>query len=308
MKAVIFFSGLAGLFIFGPPMWKRVSHHHEVHVVVRQAVDQRVAVRGERVTMANQGDCRYEAERTLTSPAASVEALRLNAGSGSLEVIGVPGLEEIRAIGRACASHEDFLQDLRISGEMDGGALVLETHYPELRGWSGGNRYARLDLRVEVPAGLAADIADGSGEMEISNLGNLSVRDGSGEAVLTGIQGDLTIEDGSGGLEIRDVSGFVRVDDGSGEIVLEDVGSDVEIRDSSGEVDIQGVNGSVTVYDSSGEIQARSVVGSFIVAQDSSGDIEVQGIGGDFVVKRDGSGEIRYEDVEGSVDIPRKRR
>jgi len=308
MKAVIFFSGLAGLLIFGPPVWKSATHHHEISVVVRQAVDQRVAVRDHRVAVTDQSDCRYEAQRTFTSSAGSVEALRLTAGSGSLEVIGVDGLGEIRATGRACASHEEFLEALQITGETAGDALVLETHYPKWNGLSMGNRYARLDLKVEVPAGMAAEIVDGSGEMELSNLGTLFVTDGSGEAVLTGIRGDVTIKDGSGELAIRDVSGFVSVEDGSGEIILEDLASDVEVRDSSGEVVIRGVGGSVTVYDSSGEIQAQSVMGNFIVARDSSGGIQVRGIGGDFVVEQDGSGEIHYEDVAGAVDVPRKKR
>jgi hypothetical protein len=301
MKAVIFFSGLAGLLIFGPPILKSRGHDHEISVVVHKEIAQRVAVR-------DQSRCRYEAERGFSTPAQGIGELRLSAGSGSLEMVGVEGLTEIRVVGRACASDEEFLDDLQISDESDGSTLVLETHYPNWNGWSGGNRYARLDLRVEVPAGLAADITDGSGEMAVSNVGPLTVQDGSGEIVLESIRGDVAVKDGSGEMEIRGISGTLRVEDGSGEVTVEDVGSDLEIRDSSGELEILGVAGSVTLYDSSGEIQVDDVMGDVVVVRDSSGDIEVRGVGGNFVVERDGSGDIRHEGVQGSVEIPRKHR
>ncbi len=301
MKAVILLSGLAGLAIFGPPVFKSRAHRHEVSVIVHERSHSQPS-------RAGQSDCRFEAERSLTTPAGGVEELRLRAGSGSLEVVGVEGLREVQAVGRVCASHQEFLSDIQVTSEMAGSTLVMETHYPDWSGWSGGNRYARLDLRVEVPAGMAADIQDGSGEMVLSDLGSLLVQDGSGEVVITGTQGDLTIDDGSGKLEIRGVSGWVRVEDGSGDVVLEDVGSDVEIHDSSGELTIREIGGTVTLYDSSGEVNVQNVTGSVRVVQDSSGDIVVKGVGGDFIVERDGSGGIRFEAVEGSVDVPRKRR
>jgi len=301
MKAVIILSGLAGLAIFGPPVLKSRAHHHEISVIVHD-------LSHDQTSWAGQSECRFETERSLTAPAGAVEELRLRAGSGYLEVVGVEGLREVRAVGRACASHEEFLSDIQLTSEMAGSTLVMETHHPNWSGWSGANRYARLDLRVEVPAGMAADIQDGSGEMTVSDLGSLTVEDGSGGVVITGIQGDLTIDDGSGELEIRGVSGFVAVEDGSGEVVLEDVGSDVEIHDSSGELEIRGIGGSLTLYDSSGEVNVQDVTGSVRVVQDSSGDIVVKNVGGDFIVERDGSGGIRFENVGGSVDIPPKKR
>jgi hypothetical protein len=301
MKAVILLSGLAGLAIFGPPVLRSRAHHHEVSIVVHE-LSHSQAVRGE------QSDCRFESERSITSPAGSVEGLKLRAGSGSLEVVGVEGITEIQAVGRACASHEDLLNEIQLTSEMAGSSLVMETHYPNLSGIRGGNRYARLDLRVEVPAGMAAEIEDGSGEMTVSDLGSLMVKDGSGDLVISGIRGDLTVDDGSGELDIRGVSGSVTLEDGSGEVFLEGADSNVEIHDSSGELQIRGVGGSLTLYDSSGEVNIQDVAGFVKVVQDSSGDIVVNNVGSDFIVERDGSGGIRYENVGGSVDIPQKKR
>lgn len=312
MKAVIFFSGLAGLLIFGPPFFKSRAHHHDVTVVVREspareAVRIREAPRQES-SWEGQARCRFEAERRLASSASGVRELLLEAGSGSLEVRGVTGLREIQAVARACASREEFLEDLQLTAETSGSVFRLQARYPEWQGWTGGDRYARLDLVVQVPDGMAAEILDGAGAMEVSELGSVSIRDGSGEVRVEGIRGDLIIRDGSGELEIRGVSGFVEIQDGSGEILLQDVGADVEIQDSSGEVEIQGVAGSVILSDSSGELDVRDVLGSVHVLRDSSGDIRVRGVGQDFVVDRDGSGKIEHEGVAGRIDVPRKNR
>jgi len=313
MKAVIFFSGLAGLILFGPPVIKPLFHKHEVSVIVHEIkheieaeIQEELKHEFDHQSWDSQDRCRYEAERTASS-SGSVDALRLTAGSGFLEVVGVEGLREVRAVARACASHEEFLDDLLLLPDMAGNTFILETHYPDFSGWRGGNRYARLDLRVEFPAGLAADIEDGSGEISISDLGSLMLDDGSGEVVINGIRGDLTIDDGSGELEIRGVSGTVSLDDGSGEIVLVDVGSDVMIDDSSGEIEVRGVGGSIELRDSSGEIDVQDVIGNVRVLSDSSGDIQVEGVGGDFIVDRDGSGSIQHEAVQGTVDIPKKK-
>lgn len=309
MKGVIIISGLAGLVIFGPPVLRSRVHHHDVNVIVHEvthALDSEAKqVRG---SHDSQDNCRFEATRRLNLSAGGIEAFHLEAGSGSLEIVGVDGANEIVAVGRACASHEEFLDDLLLTSDVAGGTVQMETHHPDWSGWRGGNRYARIDLRVEIPADMVAEVKDGSGEMVISNTASVYIEDGSGEVVLSGIHGDVSIEDGSGELDIRGVTGLVSIEDGSGEIVLEDIGSDVEIDDSSGEIDVMGVSGSLTIEDSSGEMDIQDVAGFVRVIQDGGGDIAVQGIGGDFIVERDGSGSIEHSDVGGTVRIPKKKR
>jgi len=284
MKAVIALSGLAGFLLFGPTLMhsNHVEHRHAVRV------DPDVVAK---VAVKVQSQCRFEAERSLTAPASPAGRLHLMAGSGSMEVVGVAGLDEVRASARACASHEEFLQDLQLTSRTEGSTLYVETGYPD---WSGriglGERYARLDLRLEVPEGFAADIRDSSGGMALSNLG------------------DVVIDDSSGEIEAHGLLGDIRIDDSSGEITLRDVAGDVEIDDGSGEIGLFGMGGSVVITDGSGEINVEDVDGTVRVVRDGSGSIEVDGVGGDFVVERDGSGSIRFRNVAGRVDIPRKSR
>ena len=284
MKAVIALSGLAGFLLFGPPL---LHLHHAKHTKVVE-VSTHVSTH---VLHDAQSQCRFEAERSITASVSAGDLLRLSAGSGSLEVVGVNGLAEVRATARACASHEEFLEELEITSARDGSTLRIETLYPDWGdqgGW--GQRYARLDLRVEVPEGMAADIQDSSGEMSVANLG------------------DLVIDDSSGEIEVRSIRGSVRIQDNSGEITLRDVTGDVEIEDGSGEIDVSGVGGMLTVEDGSGGINAMDVGGTFKVVRDGSGSIEADGVGGDFIVERDGSGSIEFRNVSGKVDVPRKRR
>lgn len=329
MKAVIAISALAGVVLTGVvgaavlgyrAIDARRHSHHQVHTVKIEKVSS-----GD--SWVGQDQCRFQAERSFTENVSSGDALRVEAGSGSLDVVGVPGLAEVRAVAKACASHEEFLDDLRLSSDMEGSTLHVRTHYPEWgRRWSGGNRYARLDLRLEVPEGMAADIQDGSGEMALTGLGDLNVDDGSGEIALSDINGRVYLDDGSGEIEASGVNGPMRIHDSSGEIVVNGMVGDLEIQDSSGEVSIQGLSGNldlqdgsgeielegiagtVTLQDGSGEIDASGIEGTFHVVRDGSGSINVDGVGGDFIVEADGGGSIHHSDVAGTVDIPKKKR
>jgi DUF4097 and DUF4098 domain-containing protein YvlB len=229
--------------------------------------------------------CAHEATRTATLAVARGGRLDLEAGAGSLEVRGRRGLQEVRLQGRACAATEALLRAVTVESRVANGIVHVAARYPESRGFDWNDSYAYLDLVIEVPAGLA-----------------VSIEDGSGSVVLDGV-GDVSIEDGSGDLRITSVAGRVTIDDGSGNVVIGGVGEDVEIDDGSGDVRIEGVRANVMVEDGSGEIDIRDVTGTVRVS-DGSGSIRVEGIGGDFIVDEDGSGGIRHGGVRGRVRIP----
>ncbi|MGH7504894.1 MAG: hypothetical protein ACRELX_04565 [Longimicrobiales bacterium] len=216
-------------------------------------------------------DCRYEAERSATVEVADARMLVVEAGSGSLRVEGRADASDVRIRGRACASDQELLEQLDFDAARRGDAIEVITRDVDSDGGWRNRRYARLDLVIELPAGFAAAIHDGSGELVLRNLGETSVEDGSGEIDIAGIAGPLELSDGSGELTIREVDG------------------DVDIEDGSGEIDITGVAGTVRI-------------------DDASGSIAVDDIGGGFVVTSDGSGSIRHSGVRGNVDVPRKGR
>lgn len=242
-----------------------------------------------RVQVRRSDGCDYAVDREMTLPAASVSLVDIRAGSGELHIEGEDGLDEIVVVGRVCASDESLIDELTISGESMDGTAVIQTHYPDNRGWS-GSRTARIDLVVLVPTGMAVDVEDSSGDMEVRRTGNLSIDDSSGGISVSDIRGSLEIDDSSGGLDVDGIEG------------------DVYIEDGSGGLDIRGVTGSVVLRDGSGGIDIVDVGGDVIIEEDGSGGIDVRDVGRDFEVRRDGSGGIRHSGVQGAVDVPEKRR
>jgi hypothetical protein len=217
----------------------------------------------------------YDEPRNATVNASGATLVKIDARAGQLRVTGRTDLTDVRVQGTARASSRSLLADIKLEAVRNGNEVTVRAIMPESRdccGWN--NEEALLDLVIEVPAKLALDVDDTSG--------------------------DMTIES---------VAAKIRIEDSSGNIRVRDAGGDVWIRDSSGGIDVRGVKGSVDVdEDSSGEIEVYDVTGSVHVGRDSSGSIDVSRVGGDFVVEHDGSGSIDYDDVKGKVDIPRKDR
>jgi hypothetical protein len=236
--------------------------------------------------------CRHEAQRDARVQASASERLVLLARAGSLRVEGRSGITEVRVSGRACASSPELLERLRIEASRNGSTVRVEVPEIDHDGdWNWGrNEYARLDLVLEVPAGMAADIEDGSGDIDIAGIGN------------------VTLEDGSGGVDVRDITGDVDVNDGSGEVVISRVKGDVTIDDGSGEIEVREVTGSVTIDDGSGEIDITAVGGTVRIPDDGTGGIQVSDVEGDLIVRDKGNGDVRYSDVRGRVDVPEQDR
>lgn len=283
-RVAALFLGYGALGMSGDYAVGLMADDHVEHIAIAQAVQVTVDVQ-----VRHSEQCEYMVDRELSIAASASQLLRLSAGSGELRVEGRQGLGEVRVVGRACASEERFLEDLIVTLEEVRGEIVLSAHYPEGRNWT-GNRTAKIDLMVEIPLGMSADIDDSSGSMEIMGSGSLNIDDSSGSILVRGTNGSVEINDGSGGIQVIDVAGDVRIEDGSGGI------------------EIENVEGSVYLDDGSGSISVKEVDQNVVVGDDGSGSIAVQNVGGDFSVRNDGSGGIRHSGVEGSVDVPEDRR
>ena len=196
------------------------------------------------------------------------EALRIEAGAGSLTVRGVDGLREARISGTACASSAALLDDLAVAVTRSANGIRVETRFPDRPRF---NEQARIDLVLEVPTGTATTVTDGSGDVEISGVGELTVHDGSGDLTLEDIRGGVNITDGSGGVFVRGITGDVRLEDGSGELDVADVGGTVRIVDGSGSIDVRDVRG-------------------------------------DLIVSNAGSGDLSWGNVSGRVSVPSRGR
>ena len=224
-------------------------------------------------TALAQRDADYTAPREASASTAGARRIFVDAGAGSLRIEGKRGLTEVRARGTAYASSRGMLDQIKLVATRRGDVVELRTEIPEQRGGDWDNWQAGIDLVVEVPDSLALDVEDGSGSLEIRNVGALEVRDGSGEMTIEHVRGALTIRDGSGTIRVDDVRGAVDIPD-----------------------------------DGSGTIEIRRVAGSVHVGSKGSGSIDVDDVAGSFTVVSKGSGSVSYDNVKGAVQVPERRR
>jgi hypothetical protein len=233
----------------------------------------------------------YSAPRNAVVDAAGARTVEVEAAAGSLRVEGKAGLRQVQVTGTARASSQQFLNQIKLIAERRGDVVFIKADIPDQWRDNYNNYSASLDLVIEVPQGINADVSDGSGDAKIFNVGSLDGKDGSGDFSVDG------------------AAGAVRIVDGSGQLTIANVGGDVNVSDGSGEIEVRNVTGSFTVEsDGSGSIYATDVRGSVIVESDGSGDIEVNKVGRDFKVDSKGSGSIEYASVTGQVDIPERHR
>ena len=223
--------------------------------------------------LADWGGPDYVEERELSLSAEGIEQLEIEAGAGSMRLRGESGADAITVRARVLVdgveddeAREFVARHMRLTLERRGERAELVSRF-EGGGSSWGSRNGAIALEIVVPRGMALDIDDGSGSIEIEET-----------------FADVRVEDGSGSLSIRSVASL-DVDDGSGSLDISDVSGDVRIEDGSGSVRVERVAGSVSV-------------------RDGSGSIMVDDVAGDFRVIRDGSGSVRYSDVLGQVDVP----
>jgi DUF4097 and DUF4098 domain-containing protein YvlB len=254
-------------------------------------------------------DCEFRAERSAGLDAGGVVKIVIRAGAGDLKVHGIADGRRIDAKGVACAGKQALLDQAQVSVRRDGNVVYVETRLPQDDdgGTWGRNEYAYIDLGVTLPANIAIEATDSSGDATFEDLKSLSVQDSSGNLTLMRIAGAVDVNDSSGDIEI-DKAGSARVNDSSGDVDIDDVTTDVVVtNDSSGDIGIVRVDGSVTVeQDSSGNIRVEDVRGSVTVNNDSSGDIYAGRVKGDFTVKNDSSGSIGHTAIGGRISVPRE--
>ena len=217
-------------------------------------------------------DCDKSASRSAAIASAGITRVVIIGRAGFLHIDGRSGATEIRASGTACAPSQELLNETTLTVTRSGSEVRVEAHMPRNSELFFGSS-PRLDFSVALPAGMAIDVDDTSGELTIANSGN------------------TVVNDTSGGIEIRHVNGNVTVRDTSGEIVIEDVTGNVHIPS-----------------DSSGSIDVRRVSGSVAIDEDGSGSITVADVGGDFTLGSKGSGSVDYERVKGRVSVPSRNR
>ncbi len=236
-------------------------------------------------------DCQEFAERSAVQSAKGVTRVVIIGRAGFLHVEGRAGANEIRATGHACAAIEELLVGIGFSASRSGSQVTIEANVPK----QDSSRFAsapRLDFTVMLPAGIAVDVADTSGELTIRDTGNTRVAVASDDMNIRNVNGSLTVRARSGAIDIDGVSGDVHVP-----------------SNPAGSVEIARVGGSVTIdQHGSGSIEVHNIKRNLVITADGPGPVAVSDIGGDFTLGSKASGSVDYKRVTGRVTVPRRYR
>jgi hypothetical protein len=197
-------------------------------------------------------NCEYDKKIERVLDLGGARELVIVAGAGELEVLGDRKLSQVIVRGRVCVSQEGWLEQSGLDVDEAAGNQI-RTILPELEDdWSvAGQRYAYLDLELEVPAYLSLVIIDGAGDIEIDSVMGVTVRDSAGDLLIEDSVGPVVIEDSSGDIELDDIFGDVTIEtDASGDIHGDDIKGSVRVvEDSSGEIRFGDVGGELQLPD-----------------------------------------------------------
>jgi hypothetical protein len=187
------------------------------------------------------GGCSYDQDFSDAISANGMTTLRVLADRGELEIIGRPGLNQVRVFATACASDSRTVDDIDFNLFVSGSTIELETFVP--------NRdNAHINLTVEMPELMAAAIFHDDGDIDVRDIDLVFIDDESGHINVRNIFFDVEIRDGSGNIDIFNVDGDVDIDDGSGDIDVEDVEGDLLVRyDESGSIRYRNVRGFIDI-------------------------------------------------------------
>lgn len=210
----------------------------------------------------------FTEDRDLQLDAKSVEVLEIDAGAGSLDVVGDAGIDIIKVKATINVPDEKsekaqkiIASDLTLSLEDVGGRAVLKAFFED-GSWGWGDSPS-VDLEVRMPHELTLEIDDSSGSITVVDVAaDVLIDDGSGSIKVERVA-SITIDDGSGSVSVVDVAGDVSIEDGSGSIRVQHIGGSVVIDDGSGGIDVDDVEHDLTIVDDgSGSLNATNVRGT----------------------------------------------
>lgn len=138
-------------------------------------------------------------------------------------------------------------------------------------------RRCGVSYQILAPEGVAVSGENGSGDIELSDVGEVRVEVGSGDVTVTGATGAVTARTGSGDVTVTDAAGAVTARTGSGSITGRGLGGSEVLAEAG-----------------SGSISLTLDTAAPVSAEASSGDIDLTVPSGGYRVQAEaGSGEVQ---------------
>lgn len=251
-------------------------------------------------------ECEHSQPRDLSLDLSGVKAVVFDIANNDLTVDASAGAKPALH-GKACASDEKYLQQLRLTQHKAGDKLYVTARR---EGFSSGiflgNTYSYLKLAVTLPDNLMVQLKVGSGDAVVTGASLLSADVGSGDVEGKRIRGLVAATVGSGDITLEDIGSLRVVSVSSGDLSARKVRGPAKVGSvGSGDFELEGGLGDVEIGSvGSGDAKVSDVSGSVRVASLGSGDVEVHNIRGDLSVDSKGSGSVNHNRIDGRVTVP----
>ncbi|WBB66944.1 DUF4097 family beta strand repeat-containing protein [Micromonospora sp. WMMD812] len=192
--------------------------------------------------------------------AARITTIRVLPGAGDVVVRASGTASEVR-IKRVVRYQGGVQPDAKY--QINGSELVLDADC--------GSRCS-VSYEVTAPEGVGVTGETGSGDVELSRVGTVQLRLGSGNVQLTGASGAVRVETGSGDIEVSEVAGPLNLRASSGNITARRLTGQVDAEANSGDVEVEldqpvsarahASSGNVNLVVPAGRYRVRSSTGS----------------------------------------------
>ncbi|MEU5725990.1 DUF4097 family beta strand repeat-containing protein [Micromonospora sp. NPDC047738] len=193
--------------------------------------------------------------------AVKITRITVEPGSGDVTVRAAGSAPQVRI--KRVVRYQGGQPDTRY--EINGDELVLRTEC--------GPRCS-VSWEISAPEGVAVRGETGSGDVELSRVGAVEFKLGSGNVSVSGATGDVRAETGSGNIDVIDAAGAVRLRAASGDITAQRLAAGVDAETSSGNVTVELAQpASARVHAASGDVELAVPDGRYRVRTSTgSGD------------------------------------
>ncbi|WP_326563439.1 DUF4097 family beta strand repeat-containing protein [Micromonospora peucetia] len=204
--------------------------------------------------------------------AVRISSIRVLPGAGDVTVRAIGAQDEVRI--KRVVRYQGGQPDATY--EIKGSELVLDTDC--------GSRCS-VSYEVTAPAGVSVQGEAGSGDVDLSKVGPVEMRLGSGNIRVAGSSGPVRAETGSGNIEVAGAGGPVRAEAGSGDVEVDEVAAAVTLRTSSGNITGRRLGGGVDAEAGSGDVTVELTTSASARVSAGSGNVELVAPAGRYRVR-----------------------
>ncbi|MEU4778328.1 DUF4097 family beta strand repeat-containing protein [Micromonospora sp. NPDC023633] len=194
--------------------------------------------------------------------AVRISSIRVLPGAGDVTVRAIGAQDEVRI--KRVVRYQGGQPDTTY--EIKGTELVLDTDC--------GSRCS-VSYEVTAPDGVSVKGETGSGDVDLSRVGPVEMRLGSGNIRVTAASGPVRAETGSGNIQVSGAGGPVRAEAGSGNVEVAEVAAAVTLRTSAGDITAHRLDGGVDAEAGSGDVTVDLTTPASARVHASSGNVEL---------------------------------